>query len=183
MNSMEVLWRQLVQRIEGCERVIARQQSLINNLVREAKVVDVDAANGLAVVDAHGVISKPIPWLQQAGSIVDWEPPAKGQRMVMISPNGDIGRGFLLPGGYTESVPQPYGEGAMFGRHIGATKIYGSDGAYNIETGTFTIKANIVIEGNVRINGASLTHNGKNVGSDHNHTGVMPGGALTGPPS
>ncbi|MEN5299020.1 phage baseplate assembly protein V [Brucella sp. TWI559] len=30
---------------------------------------------------------------------------------------------------------------------------------------------------------AELTHNGKNVGHDHKHTGVVPGGALTGDPA
>jgi len=30
--------------------------------------------------------------------------------------------------------------------------------------------------------GGPLTHNGKDIGSDHMHTGVQPGGSLTGPP-
>ena len=34
----------------------------------------------------------------------------------------------------------------------------------------------------VAITGASFTHNGKNVGSTHEHSGVMPGGGDTGPP-
>lgn len=44
------------------------------------------------------------------------------------------------------------------------------------EGGTATMK------GAVSIEGPSLTHNGKNVGSDHNHSGVTPGGGNTGAP-
>lgn len=42
---------------------------------------------------------------------------------------------------------------------------------------------NMTITGNVAITGASLTHNGKNVGSTHTHTGVTPGGSDTGAPT
>lgn len=38
------------------------------------------------------------------------------------------------------------------------------------------------MKGNVAIQGGSLTHNGKNVGSDHSHSGVQPGGGNTGAP-
>ncbi|MGV1825605.1 hypothetical protein GOZ89_16215 [Agrobacterium vitis] len=53
-----------------------------------------------------------------------------------------------------------------------------SSGAVTVEAaGDVTIKAaNIVLES------ASLTHNGKNVGHDHVHSGVVPGGGMTGGP-
>lgn len=44
------------------------------------------------------------------------------------------------------------------------------------EGGTATMK------GAVSIEGPSLTHNGKNVGSDHSHSGVQTGGGNTGAP-
>lgn len=40
----------------------------------------------------------------------------------------------------------------------------------------------VEITGPVSINGPSLTHNGKNVGSTHTHDGVTPGGGNTGGP-
>lgn len=180
--STEVVFGRLINRIEHLERVVQRLSMRANNMIREGKVTEVDYENGLAVVDAHGVISKPIPWLQQAGDIVDWDPPAVGQRMVMFSPTGDIGRGFLLPGGYTDSVRQPHQSGQSWGRNLGGTKIFGDGSSYNVETGTFSIKANVVIEGNVTITGDVLTHNSKNVGHDHTHSGVRSGPANTGPP-
>lgn len=44
------------------------------------------------------------------------------------------------------------------------------------EGGSATMKGNVAIEG------GSLTHNGKNVGSTHSHSGVTPGGGNTGAP-
>ncbi|THK38656.1 hypothetical protein EHS39_09115 [Ensifer sp. MPMI2T] len=180
--SPEVIFGRLLDRIERLERVVQRQSMRINNMIREAKVMEVDYEKGLAIVEAHGVESKPIPWLQQAGDIVDWDPPAVGQRMMMFSPTGDIGRGFLLPGGYTESVRQPHQTGASWGRNLGNTKIFADEDSYDVETGTFYIKANIVIEGDVTITGSTLTHNGVNVGSTHKHKDSMPGPAQTGTP-
>lgn len=39
------------------------------------------------------------------------------------------------------------------------------------------------LTGSVEINGASLTHNGKNIGSTHTHNGVQPGTGTTGAPT
>lgn len=45
-------------------------------------------------------------------------------------------------------------------------------------TGNLTINAT----GNIALTSAKLTHNGKDIGSDHQHTEVVKGGDLTGPP-
>lgn len=169
-NPTESLFRALLKRLEYLERIVSRQTMMINNLIRDANVLDVDLTKGVAIVDAHG-IEVEAPWLQQAGDIVDWDPPSKGQRMMLFSPNGDPGRGFLMPGGYTEKKPQPYHEGEMFARTIGRTKITGSGSGYQVETGTFTIKGNVVIEGNISSQG-TVTNNGKNIGSTHTNAGL-----------
>src|SRR6218665_1800777 len=130
MTQVEVIFARLLNRIAHLERVVSGMARQQNNLIREAKVVEVDFEKGLAVVEAHGVKSEPIPWLQHAGSVVDWEPPKVGQRMVMFSPSGNLARGFLLPGGYTDDVEQPSQEGASFLRQIGDTKLFGSADSY-----------------------------------------------------
>lgn len=42
--------------------------------------------------------------------------------------------------------------------------------------------ASSTMSGNFAIEGGSLTHNGKNIGSTHEHSGVVPGGGNTGAP-
>ena len=53
-------------------------------------------------------------------------------------------------------------------------------GGMNGSTGS---GAAATITGAVNITGSSLTHNGKNIGSTHTHTGVQSGGGTTGVPS
>ena len=49
--------------------------------------------------------------------------------------------------------------------------------------GDVEITGALEVGGSVAVDGASLEHNGTNVGSDHVHSGVMPGGSVTSPPS
>ena len=37
------------------------------------------SGEGLARVDAHGVVTKKVPWLERSGSIRQWTPPAEGR--------------------------------------------------------------------------------------------------------
>lgn len=48
--------------------------------------------------------------------------------------------------------------------------------------GTVKSTGNFVHQGNAHFDGGSLRHKDKNVGSDHHHTGVEPGGGQTGNP-
>lgn len=43
--------------------------------------------------------------------------------------------------------------------------------------------AAVTMNGDFAITGSALTHNGKNIGSTHTHTGVTPGGGTTGAPA
>lgn len=56
-----------------------------------------------------------------------------------------------------------------------------ASGALVFKLTTIRIEGDLTVEGNVTINGASLTHNGKNVGSDHTHISAPSG--PPGPPS
>lgn len=174
--SAELVFARLLERIELLERTIESLSVGQNNLIREASVLSVDTEKKVAVVEAQGLESIEVPWVTQAGTVVDWEPPKVGQRMLLISPGGNVGRAVLLPGGYTDDATHPSSDGNGFGRIIGNTKIFGTDGTYDIETNTFTVKANIVFEGNMSLKGdftsvGSMTNNGKNVGSSHTNAG------------
>lgn len=175
--------RMLLDRIVLLERVVERQATRMNNMIREARVVSVDHQTGTAIVDAHGVETAPVPWIQQAGSIVDWDPPAVGQRMVLFSPCGDLARGFLMPGGYTDDVGQPDNEGEMSSRTVGGTKIETRSDQHMVTTPTFRIKGHLIVEGDVDFSAGHVHHNGKSIGDDHKHGGIVPGQDLTDVPA
>ncbi len=48
--------------------------------------------------------------------------------------------------------------------------------------GGLTITGDVSIAGNVQMNGGSITHNGREIGDTHTHSGVIPGGGNTGAP-
>lgn len=177
MNPASVLFAGLIERIELLERVIEEMGVKQNNIIREARVVSVDTEKKVAVVEAQGLESIEVPWITQAGTVLDWEPPKEGQRMLLFSPGGNTGRALLLPGGYTDEATHPSSDGNGFGRIIGNTKIFGTGATYDIETDTFTVKANIVFEGDMSLKGnftseGSITNNGKDVGSTHTNGGA-----------
>lgn len=61
----------------------------------------------------------------------------------------------------------------------GFVHINTGSGAVSVQTGgTVTIVA-----GEIKFESGTLTHNGKNIGHDHVHTGVIPGGSNTGTPA
>jgi phage baseplate assembly protein gpV len=176
MNAASV-FAALLDRIELLERAVEALSVGQNNLIREARVLSVDTDKKVAVVDAQGLESIEVPWVTQAGTVMDWEPPKRGQRMLLISPGGNVGRAVLMPGGYTDEATHPSNDGDGFGRIIGGTKIFGTATTYDIETGTLTVKAKIVFEGNMDLKGdfnseGSMTNNGKDVGSSHTNGGM-----------
>ncbi|MEM8028441.1 hypothetical protein Q4R25_17975, partial [Morganella morganii] len=51
-----------------------------------------------------------------------------------------------------------------------------------IYTGNVTINGNHAVNGNSDSNGGTMTHNGKNIGSTHKHSGVQGGNSDSGEP-
>lgn len=182
----EQLITRFLEKIQVLERVVARQEVRINNMFREGTVKEVDYAKGVAIVDAHGVESKEVPWMEPAGDIVEWTPPSIGQRVMLVSPGGQPGRGFLIPGGFTDSVPQPHNVGAEKRIKIGGAQLTFSGSTLLVEIGGSTL--NFSAEGltvtaggtTFQLTGAGFVqtggkqeHDGKDVGATHTN-GMLP---------
>ncbi|EUB97303.1 baseplate assembly protein V [Rhizobium sp. CF080] len=184
--SYEVVFRRLLDRIELLERTLQRVQTRQNSMFREGVVTSVDAENYTAIVDAHGIESKPVPWLQQAGEINEWTPPSKGQRVVLVSPGGDMGKAFILPGGFTDEVKQPHDKGAEKRVKIGGCVLTQSASGLILEVdGTkfeFTAGGFKQTNGDQIHHGGKQEHDGQNVGKTHVHGGIVRGVADTDPP-
>jgi phage baseplate assembly protein gpV len=58
-----------------------------------------------------------------------------------------------------------------------------ADSTLTITAAKIIISGSVEIHGKTAIDGSALTHNGKNVGSDHKHGGIQSGGSNTGTPT
>lgn len=160
----------LAARIEDLDRRLART-------VLDGTVASIDPEKGTARVRIDGDLdSHDIPWTDSAGAVSTFFPLSAGERVIVVSPNGDIARAQLMRGGRTDANPAPHDKAGEAAIGAGATRIViGPDGV--------RITGDVTIEGRTAITGPALTHNGTDVGDTHAHTGVTPGGDTTGPPT
>lgn len=166
---------------------------LIGDLIRFGTVQSVDLANAVAVVAAGDIITPPLPWTEQAGSFRTWQPPSIGEQVILLCPEGDIEGGVILRGLFSNQFPAPANDEY---RHL-----YGADGLIITLTGDgiaitapggVAITADLAITGNLDVAGnvdasGTITASEDVVGggislTDHKHSGVQAGTAITGGP-
>lgn len=166
---------------------IAELERRARNRKRTGTVVAVDHAKGKARVQISDENGKPylgpwMPWKEvAAGGIKTHIPPTVGEQVDVVSESGDLTDAVIDMSIPSDANPRPHdGPEAVITK--GATRITIGDDEATIQTPNLKVKADVEIEGEVRITGSSVTHNGHSIGSDHLHTDVMQGGALSGPP-
>ncbi|MEQ1712475.1 MAG: phage baseplate assembly protein V, partial [Hyphomicrobium sp.] len=99
----------------------------LRNMVRYAKVTEVDPAKGLVkLVDEGGGEGQDlpidwIPWAEQGGGIKTWRPPTPGQRMVLFSPSGNLHDAIALNAAFSNENGQPSDKGDEIKETIGAS--------------------------------------------------------------
>lgn len=175
----------------------------IADLVREGVVDSVNLDAGKAIVRLGDILTPPIDWLCSAGETRTWNPPAVGEQVVVVSPEGDIERAFIV-GGLPSSVFAPLFLGVAVGIEFkdagriiydpassrlelqlpGAVQITAPDGV-SIEADV-TIKGDVQVDGDVRATGTVTGDNdvvfaGKSAKA-HKHLSVTPGTGVSGTP-
>lgn len=175
----------------------------ISDLVREGVVASLDLDAGKAVVRFGDIVTPPIDWLCSAGDTRIWNPPALGEQVVVVCPEGDIERAFIA-GGLPSSSFAPL----FLGVAVGIAFRDGGRVVYDPETSRLelqlpgavhvaapegvTLVADVAIQGDVRIEG-DLQATGTVTGDDdvvfagksakaHTHGGVAAGSGFSGPP-
>jgi hypothetical protein len=109
MSSLPSLVFELSRRIYEAER-------RINNLIRPARVTQVDAKKGLVKVSYaldeqdKDVESGWIPWSPaRAGEINKWEPPSKDEQVIMVNLGGDVGPMSMITSSlWSQKYKQPH---------------------------------------------------------------------------
>ncbi|MGE8348982.1 MAG: phage baseplate assembly protein V [Pseudomonas protegens] len=192
--------------------VAAAHDRMIAGLIIPCSVVGVDLAGGtVRVSDGAGWTSAWVRWhCQAAGKARHWRAPSLGEQGALISPSGEPAQGTFIPGLYGNAGAQPDNRdhvevwrfddggslvydwqaksytislpGGTVTIQVGGSSAVVTDSAINGKADTITLTGQITLNGEVQINGASLKHNGVNVGSTHTHLGVLPGPGATAPP-
>jgi phage baseplate assembly protein V len=177
----------------------ADTQRLVGDLAREGVVVSVDRAAGTARVQlADELTTGDIPWLAgRAGSTRTWSPPAIGEQVMVLAPEGDTARGVIIGSLSSDAHPHPandastlieYEDGARIGYNpethaliailpTGATVRIDADGGLSLK-GDMTVDGDIKSTGTITAD-TDVIVAGKSL-KNHVHIGVQAGGALSG---
>ena len=179
-------------------QTLAEMQRQMAGMVSRGTVHEVDAEAGTVRLklgegsDGEPFLSPPVPYAQFMGALKVHTPPSVGQQMTAFAAAGDFRQGLAVPMTQSDANKSPstkddenvatYGgfRLKLDGEHLTVTN---GGVSFDISGGGIAIKADVTIEGAFDVTGDSFTHNGKNVGDDHAHTGVMPGASNTGPPA
>lgn len=92
--------RRAASYVSSLEAKIEQLDRRLNNILREARVTEVDAEKRALKVQAHGLPSFWVPWDDAGGANVDWTPPSVGERVLFVSPTGEPGQGLIVARGY-----------------------------------------------------------------------------------
>lgn len=170
-----------LSRLVEAERRLAELERRGRNRKRTGVVSEVDTKKGLARVklmdgEQGPYLSPWMPWKEIAsGGIKSHIPPTTGEQVDVVSESGDLTDAVIDMSTPSDANPRPHdGPEAVITK--GGTRI-------TIGDGSVEIVADVTIKGRLDIDGAGVTHNGKDIGDTHRHTDVEPGGALTGEPA
>lgn len=79
----------------------------MSNIVRPGTVLEADYANARIKVQCGGNQTAWIPWMTaRAGEDRNWHAPEVGEQVIVLAPSGDLGQGYVMPGGvYKNDYP------------------------------------------------------------------------------
>lgn len=182
--------------------VQAENERIQSNLIRLGKVVELDEKNARIRVETAGQETGWVPWATgRAGATNHWSAPREGEQVMLLSPYGDMAQAVALLGVYSDAHPAPadskdvertvYPDGSTVSydseKHelrvtAGSAKVFvtctdatvKASGKVELDTPEVHVTGDVKVDGDVVAGSVSLRQ--------HEHTGVMSGPDLTGPP-
>jgi len=145
----------------------------VSNIIRIGKVISVDYTKAKAKVKIGNLTTEYLPWLTP--STATWIPLKNGEQVLVLSPNGDLRMGMILPALYQNSKTPP--------AHDSNKITFNVDVAHK---GAISVTGNITTSGKVTATG-EVEGKGKKL-STHTHqfsynAGETPSTATTEQPS
>lgn len=190
----------------------AEQARQLGNLVQFGTVRELDTAAARVRVEVGDNLTAWLPWLTlRAGPDRTWWAPEPGEQVVVLAPVGDMAQGVVLPGIYSDAHPAPAssadvsrcewkdGASAQYDRAAhryelsvpagGQIVLRVGQTSLQIEAGQATLKTPALLvdcpdstfKGNITVQGGDVVADGISL-KRHKHTGVQPGGGVTGGP-
>lgn len=170
---------------------------LIGALIRYGTVDSVDLATGKCTVKIGDIVTQPVRWLHGAaggtGGTAIWCPPAVGEQVILLAPEGDIAAAIALTGVHSDDKP-PAGNSArvLIDFADGAVIAYDPEnhvldvtlpagGTANIVAETLTLTGDLHVTGTVTAD-TDVVGGGKSL-KTHKHGGVQAGAVQTGVPA
>lgn len=187
---------ELIEEMRDLRKELAGERQRNTQRVLEGTIQSVKGARATVLLSDDGddgpvqtpSIRLAAPTGKRGGGVSEFTKYGVGDPVLVISPSGKVGsRSVVIPGGDSGDDPAP-GAAEQDGKvtAMGDAKVEIRDGMIRLTVAgtTLTLSASgVAINGQaVDIAGATLRHNGANVGSTHRHPGVAPGGAQTSTP-
>lgn len=176
---------ELFRRIADIERRMA-------NVVRHGTVAEVDPKGRVRLKigenkDGSPFLSPWVPYSQVAGALKVHSPPSVGQQMTLIAPTGDTKQAVALPMTWSNQNTAPSEQGNEHVLTFGQVRLDMTGGKLKITAPEIELVAGghsqkLTGSGST-FTGGRVEHDGNNIGKDHKHRDVVPGGALTGIPT
>jgi len=168
----------------GMKVDIEMLKTAFGNALKVGPIEVVDAKRGYRLKLGEGPDGQPFlsPWYphpESGGATGTWAPLSKGQIVGVLNPSGDPRQGLLIRGGFS-GVHPPISENLAENKfQFGGVTVTIGSGKLTAEIGgtVFEFSAAGFAQA-----GGSQTHDDHDVGASHLHTGVVPGGGLSGPP-
>lgn len=150
-------------------------------MVRVARVVSVDPGKARARVSFGAEAeSAELPFMaMRAGAAKVWAPPAVGEQVWVLAESGDTAQGVILGAAFQKGMPAPSSAGEAVEVHLGDAALVMLPDSINLSVGGVSLT---ISGAGVAVEGGSVTHNGRNIGDDHQHSGVTSGPGTTGEP-
>lgn len=176
-----MLAKHVADQLQPIIRDLHMLKTAYSRMVKVGPVEEIDAEKGYRIKLGEGEDGQPYlsPWLGHPETGKTSIPLKKGQIVGVVNPGGDPRQGFIIRNGYSDEHKSPNSDMEANVFEDAGIKLTIAGGALTVVAGGVTA----VISGSgVAVTGGQVTHNGINIGSTHEHTGVVHGGDLTGPP-
>ena len=179
----------------------------VGAMLRTGTVAEVDVQRALVRFKTGGITTDWLPWFErraggpQGGR--SWWPPVEGEQGLLLAPGGDLARAIVLPGMFSNAMPQGAAEAGT------AREDWNTTDYWQWKNGTLDVHSTQKIElavgaatititpdairlqaggASVELAGGIVTAEGDVISGSislrtHKHTGVIPGPALTGEPT